>query len=286
MGHEDSQGESGDHLWVEVARNEDVISGTRFFFDRGTNCFLSIPGRSYGLDRHSRATGLTENPVILSMAEPWPWKLSLIVWLVNYIRVSCGHAFYFLPVMQGKSFHANGSPIQRLFHPNLQPIRSSPTTSASYYRPTIYMSDNRFTYMSAGALASRRIIEQSSYTTTPSKSPGDATPSCGEAVYEWKLGEENMKKVDSLLQEQEASGVKKLKAQTDEVPSPERKTTSERSIRRMSTRVRLKTDTSDSRIAAAWVCSPCSDCWQSDSLCFSWRVMIFEASGFRQINST
>ena len=111
------------------------------------------------------------------------------------------------------------------------------------------MSDNRFTYMSGAALASRRIIEQSSYTTTPSRSPGDASPSCGEAVYDWKLGEENMKKVDSLLEEQEVSDAKNLKAQTDEVPSPEKKTTSGRSISRMSTRIRLKTDTSDSRIA-------------------------------------
>ena len=111
------------------------------------------------------------------------------------------------------------------------------------------MPDNRFTYMSGAALASRRIIEQSSYTTTPSRSPGDATPSCGEAIYDWKLGEENMKKVDSLLEEQEVSDAKNLKAQTDEVPSPEKKTTSGRPIRQMSTRVRLKTDTSDSRIA-------------------------------------
>lgn len=79
--------------------------------------------------------------------------------------------------------------------------------------------------MSEGALASRRIIEQSSYTTTPSRSPGDATPYCGEAVYHWKLVEEDMRKVDSLLQEQKVSGTKNLKAQTDEVPSPERKTT-------------------------------------------------------------
>ena len=113
------------------------------------------------------------------------------------------------------------------------------------------MSENRFTYMSGAALASRRIIEQSSYTTTPSRSPGDATPSCGEAVYDWKLGEENMKKVDSLLQEQEVYHARNLKAQTDEFPSPERKTTSARSVRQMSTRIRLKTDTSDPRIAAA-----------------------------------
>lgn len=59
-----------------------------------------------------------------------------------------------------------------------------------------------------------------------------------------------MEKVNSRLQVQRASEAKNLKAQTDEVPTLDRKT-SGRLVRHMSTKIRLKTDISDYRISAA-----------------------------------
>lgn len=59
---------------------------------------------------------------------------------------------------------------------------------------------SKFLFMSGSALASRRIIEESSYATTPDQSSADPTPPCGEAVYRKKpLDTENLKTVDMIL---------------------------------------------------------------------------------------
>jgi hypothetical protein len=69
------------------------------------------------------------------------------------------------------------------------------------------MSDtSKFLYMPASALASRRIIEESSYTTTPDQSSADGILSCGEAVvHEKSLDTEKMKAVDMILQMNQSS---------------------------------------------------------------------------------
>lgn len=67
---------------------------------------------------------------------------------------------------------------------------------------------SRFIYMPASALASRRLIEQSSYTTTPAQSPNDPTPPCGEAVYKRSLDAEEIKTVDLILQKEQNSDTK------------------------------------------------------------------------------
>lgn len=68
------------------------------------------------------------------------------------------------------------------------------------------MSDNsRFIYMPASALASRRIIEQSSYSTTPNQSSTDATPPCGEAVYKRSLDDDKINNVDLFLEMEQIS---------------------------------------------------------------------------------
>jgi hypothetical protein len=70
-------------------------------------------------------------------------------------------------------------------------------------------SDNpNFNYMSASALASRRIIDKSSYTTTPDHSSADATPPCGEWVKKQPLDGEKLKKINLILQIEQNSGTK------------------------------------------------------------------------------
>lgn len=54
--------------------------------------------------------------------------------------------------------------------------------------------------MPASALASRQIIEQSSYTTTPDQSSTDPTPPCGEAVFKKPFDADSLQKVDLYLQ--------------------------------------------------------------------------------------
>lgn len=70
----------------------------------------------------------------------------------------------------------------------------------------MYTSDqSKFQFLSAGALASRRIIEESSYTTTPDQSPADPIPSCGEAIYRRKaLDKEGLKAIDVILEQRQA----------------------------------------------------------------------------------
>lgn len=84
------------------------------------------------------------------------------------------------------------------------------------------MSDNfRFIYMPASALASRRIIEQSSYTTTPDQSPADATPPCGEAVYKRSLDAEKIKTVDLILQMEQTTDAQTFEPCSKETSSVE-----------------------------------------------------------------
>ncbi|OJJ31443.1 hypothetical protein ASPWEDRAFT_45368 [Aspergillus wentii DTO 134E9] len=62
------------------------------------------------------------------------------------------------------------------------------------------MSDtSHFTYIPAGALASRRIIEESSYRTTPAQSSQDKTPPCGEATYKHSIGEKETEAINAAL---------------------------------------------------------------------------------------
>lgn len=80
------------------------------------------------------------------------------------------------------------------------------------------MADNvKFIYMPASSLASRRIIEQSSYTTTPDQSPNDPTPPCGEAVHKRSLNAEEMKTVDLILQMEQNSHAKTFEPPSREI---------------------------------------------------------------------
>jgi len=57
-----------------------------------------------------------------------------------------------------------------------------------------------YTYIPAGSLASRMTIEQSSYTTTPSLSPGERTPPSGQATYKrHALSEDNIDAIHKAL---------------------------------------------------------------------------------------
>lgn len=81
------------------------------------------------------------------------------------------------------------------------------------------MSDNsRFIYVPGSTLASRRIIEQSSYTTTPDQSSADATPACGETVYKTSLDDEKMNTVNLILEMEQTSGVKVFQPHGEEQP--------------------------------------------------------------------
>jgi hypothetical protein len=118
-----------------------------------------------------------------------------------------------------------------------------------YYQSKADMSDNRFTYMSAGALASRRIIEQSSYATTPSRSPGDATPACGESIYKCDLGEENIKKVDSILEAERTIDGKNAKLQNDKTTFTSESPKNEPPACHILTKIRPKSEPLDHSIA-------------------------------------
>lgn len=84
------------------------------------------------------------------------------------------------------------------------------------------MADNsRFIYMPASALASRRIIDQSSYTTTPDQTPTDATPPCGEAVYKRSLDAEKIKTVDLILQMQQTMDARTFELCSEETSAVE-----------------------------------------------------------------
>jgi hypothetical protein len=111
------------------------------------------------------------------------------------------------------------------------------------------MADNRFTYLSAGGLASRRIIEESSYTTTPSRTPGDATPACGESIYKCVLGDENIKKVDSILEAERTIDGKKAKSQRDKSTTTRESPKNEPAACHVITQIRLKSEPLDQSIS-------------------------------------
>lgn len=78
------------------------------------------------------------------------------------------------------------------------------------------MSNNsRFIYMPASALASRQIIDQSSYTTTPNQSPTDPTPSCGEYMYKRSLDNEEIKDIDFILEMERESQAESTSLRTE-----------------------------------------------------------------------
>lgn len=65
---------------------------------------------------------------------------------------------------------------------------------------------SKFQFLSAGALASLRIIEKSSYTITPDQSPADPVPACGETIYRRKaLDNEGLEAVDVILETSQAA---------------------------------------------------------------------------------
>lgn len=68
-------------------------------------------------------------------------------------------------------------------------------------RITMDASDkSRFIFTPGSALASRKIIEESSYTTTPDQFSADPTPPCGEAIYRKKpIDAEKLKTVNMIL---------------------------------------------------------------------------------------
>lgn len=71
---------------------------------------------------------------------------------------------------------------------------------------------SRFVFTPASALASRKIIEESSYTTTPNQSSADPTPPCGEAVYRKKpLDAEKLKTVNTILKRDQTGDSKTFK---------------------------------------------------------------------------
>lgn len=99
------------------------------------------------------------------------------------------------------------------------------------------MSDNsRFIYIPASALASRKIIEQSSYTTTPGQSSADPTPPCGEMVYQTSLDDEKIRIVDSILAMEQTSDAEAYEPRREEESSDGRneKSTSKTAIDRAS----------------------------------------------------
>lgn len=77
---------------------------------------------------------------------------------------------------------------------------------------------SKFQFLSAGALASRRIIEESSYTTTPDQSPADPVPPCGEAIYRSKsLDKEGLEAVGFILEKSKAPDVKQKKSYCENI---------------------------------------------------------------------
>lgn len=73
----------------------------------------------------------------------------------------------------------------------------------------MYTSEHsEFQFLSAGALASQRITEESLYTTTPDQSPADPMVPSGEAIYRRKaLDKEGLKAVGVILEKSQGSGV-------------------------------------------------------------------------------
>lgn len=78
--------------------------------------------------------------------------------------------------------------------------------------------DPRFVYVPASSLASRAIIEQCSYMTTPDLSSSEMTPACGEAVYKKSSDADHMDLVDSKLRtvlSSEAPGISNKSSSKD-----------------------------------------------------------------------
>lgn len=78
--------------------------------------------------------------------------------------------------------------------------------------------DPRFVYVPASSLASRAIIEQCSYTTTPNLSSSEMTPACGEAVHKKSSDADNMDLVDLKLRtvlSSEAPGISNKSSSKD-----------------------------------------------------------------------
>jgi hypothetical protein len=58
---------------------------------------------------------------------------------------------------------------------------------------------SKYLWVPASSQASRTIIEQSSYRTTPAQSSGEPTPPCGQRVHKVVLSLQAIKKVDMIL---------------------------------------------------------------------------------------
>lgn len=108
--------------------------------------------------------------------------------------------------------------------------------------------NSRFIYMPASSLASRRIIEQSSYTTTPDQSSTDPTPPCGEAMYKRSLDDEKIKTVDSILQMKQISDTEIFEPPSEKVEGNE-KNTRKRAIDRVCSKKGKRTNEENNSLA-------------------------------------
>lgn len=57
-------------------------------------------------------------------------------------------------------------------------------------------------WVPASSQASRKIIEESSYATTPAQSTGEPTPPCGQRVNKIAFSKQEIKEIDTMLQKE------------------------------------------------------------------------------------